>query len=257
MGVRPWTSLGIASLLVVGAPSIAAADGGQKPSTAPAVTIGQPYFGDNTDYGCGNTLCRVDMWRLPSLLSQDVITVAWRHMASRGPRVCVAGNIDDYSWLQDACNLATPEYGDDAGKRTVLTVSAAAPAAYLQFIDKDCFGSCGYYGPYQFTVETVQHALGLSLQAVSRVARKGTVMGTAALTDGTAPPDGMAFRLAVKRGKVTLYRTAALNGGRATFRLRLPRAWRGKAIAVTMSREADPNYLAASTQTLRTKVRKR
>lgn len=222
----------------------AAADGGQVPSQAVPVSLGVAYFGDNSDYSCNIDTCRIDFWKLPALLAQDVVTVAWKQTGRNGPFMCLQGGVDDYSWNDNLCNLSSGVYSNTAGQRSTLTASKATDPAFLTFRDKDCFGPCGYYGPYQFTVESIQHALGLSLSKPNGK----TVKGTAYLSNGQPAPDGLVVPLLVRvGGKTVAAATATTSGGRLTYQLSVPKAWRGKTATIRLARPGDAGYLDAST----------
>ena len=205
-----------------------------------------PYFGDNTDRSCKSYGCSFDFWRLPAVLAADVITVAWKHTgAAGGPKVCVSGNVDDFDWAKNFCNLSATESGSNLGARTRLTVKAAAPTAYLQFLDPPvCPWACGSVGPYQFTVESIQHAVGV---AMDRPKGSGAVTGTAVLSDGQPVPDGVVFTLVMSSGGKNLTRTAPVQAGKLTFNPRYPKNWVDKRAFLTIARPADAGFLAAST----------
>lgn len=235
--------------VVLAVPGVAHADGGQYPSQAPTVDIGAPYFGDNRDQSCtSSSFCRSDFWRLPALLAQDVVTIAWRHIDRDGPKACLTGNVDDYDWLRNGCNLSEAAYGSDGGSRSQLVATTAASPAYLQFY---CTGgiSCSS-GPYEFTVESIQHALGLSLKKVTKVKTTSKVTGYARLSNGEGAPNGLAVNLVARVGKSKVTRGAVVSNGTLTFNLNLPRKWRGKVVALSLVRAADEEYLVSSTKAI-------
>lgn len=244
-----------AATILAGA-SAARADGGTVPSAAPPVELGVPYFGDNTDRSCTSNGCRVDFWRLPPILAGDVVTVAWRWTGSGyGPRMCLTGGIDDFDWYQNPCKLSSAVMGERAGARSQLTSSAAQSVAFLQFTEETpCAFGCNYKGPYQFTVESIQHAVGLSMDPVSSLSPKGTVTGKVRLSDSSPVPDGLPVVLTVRHGSETLVRNATTAGGAVSIPVKLPKAWKGDKVRLSLSTPASTGYLAATTPPVKARI---
>ena len=259
----PTRGLVCAALAVVGLlllPTAASASAGLKPSEAPLVTVGQHYFGNS--YHASNDAERgpVDLWRLPPLLTSDAVTIAWN--ASGGaPELCLAQNIDDFSWAEEAniCN-GSGRYRVSGGgsSRTVIEAKSATSSPFLEFWG----GSCCSSEPYDFTIESIQHAIGVGLTPVTSITPTSTLTGSANLSNGSPAPDGLAFTLTaswvtpVNKASHSRSYTVASGGGALAFPLNLPSSAQGKHISLTVTRPADPQYLAASSPAMEATVAK-
>lgn len=241
------------SVVALGATAAAASASQSNPSTAPTAVVGTQYFG-NTDHcsvGEPYTKCHADLWKLPALLAGDRVTVAWSPTNTSGPRMCITGNVDDYSWVQNRCNRSTWNgtsstglYSTLGGSRDVATVPAAASTAFLTFYDGDCFGACGDYGPYEFTVEKIQHRVLISLPAQTTVVRNGTIKATARTTNGKAIA-GKTLKLTVNWGTGAVTRSATTNSsGVAAFALGLGSSLSGKTAKFKVTSGSSTKYLA-------------
>ena len=106
---RSIKSAGLAagSLLLLALPQTPAqaASAGLKPSQAPFVTVGQHYFG-NATHAVNSWKGAVDLWRLPPLLISDTVSIAWNGADHYKPGLCLAQDIDDYSWDNNICNAS-------------------------------------------------------------------------------------------------------------------------------------------------------
>lgn len=232
------------SLVLVSAPAVLAG-GSVKPSDAPPISLGQMYFGGSL-LPSQPVAPNGELWRLPSLLPQDVVTVAGQsNNGTYNIEVCLAGNIDDYSFNDSWCNNSERAYLTPQGRRVALVAAQNTPQSYLEFHPIN--------SPYQFTVESVQHAVGLGLTSVSSVKRKGVVRGTAHLTNGAPVPDGFDVALVIRKGSKKWVRVARTTAGQLTFGLKLPKSAKGK-VKLSLSRGADGQYLAASTQSTKTRI---
>src|SRR4051812_16829251 len=80
-------------VLAAGTPALAEG-GGLKPTEAPPAAVGVHYFG-STQHDANRGNYEYDFWRLPPLLANDVVTVAW---STPFNGMCIAANVDDYSW---------------------------------------------------------------------------------------------------------------------------------------------------------------
>jgi hypothetical protein len=234
-------------------PAAAQAEGGLKPSQAPQVQVGQHYFG-STAHPPNNGGFAYDLWRLPALLAGDVISVAWNEDPTQLTSLCVSDDVDDFNWSQYTCN-ASPEQatGGSHSARSIITSPRTSPNAFLEFWND--YPSSRNGGAYDFTVESIQHKLGVDLKRISSVSRRGTVTVRAVLANGAAVPDGLGFTLRVRwRGGKAAYR-ATSRAGQLRFRLRLPRSARAKTASLTVSRPADPGYLTGRSSSQRVRVR--
>jgi hypothetical protein len=235
-----------------------------KPSTAPVARVGVPYLG-NTDH-CGAAelyvACHADLWRIPALLTSDIVTIAWKHTSAlRGPKMCITAGVDDFSWADNRCNSSLDvngivgAYGSAAGKRTVFTVPRSASPAYLTFYDSDCFGPCGYYGGYEFTVEKIQHRVLVALPALTAIGRTSGLAVRPRLANSAVIP-GQIFALQIIVNGVTLTRYAktAANGV-ALFSLGLPLNTRGKLARFRVYKTATTTLQATSSAAVRMLIR--
>lgn len=130
-----------------------------------AVTIGQMHFGQIGFDSKGKWT--PDIWRLPPLLVQDRVTVA----ATASANFALGGNVDDFNWLHPWGNLSD-SYSVYQGESRRIALNAEASCSEC-FLEVGQPGPAGDFGPYSFTVESIQHALGLGLAPVSSVKRKG------------------------------------------------------------------------------------
>lgn len=250
--------LALGGLLVLATPTSAlAASAGLKPSQAPLVSVGQHYFGNTAhewNAGCCNKT--FDLWRLPPLMTADMLTVAW-HVESDITRWCIVKDIDDFNWAEHISQAEGDDYqcnGSDVERvsvngsaRSAVQARSATTNAYIEFI-----GGGAEYPPvsYDFTIESIQHAVGVGLKPVARIKPTSTLNGSASLSNGTPVPDGLIFNLTagwvtpVNEASHQRIYTAGSSGGELAFQLHLPRSARGKNVSFTVSRGADPQYLA-------------
>lgn len=263
--VRRWRLLGVvaavaATIGVLSLPALAsAASAGLKPSEAPLVEVGQHYFG-NTN----NTTREypVELWRLPPLLTDDAITVVWHaHYAEvGGPGFCLTQNIDDINWAEgkNVCNASegygVPDYGDGSA-RSVVEVRAITSDAFLEFrgCGPDCeFGT--YNGAYDFVIESIQHAIGVSLAPVGLIQPTATLTARANLSSGQPVPDGFVFTLTASwvtpsdKASHEQSFTASSIGGGLSFPLSLPTSAEGQKLTLVVSRPADAEYREARSE---------
>lgn len=239
------------------ATTTATASAYNKPSDAPSVVLGVMYFGDTRSNGDQSPFGSV--WRLPSLLSQDVVTIAGQALDGGYIVTGIAGDVDDYDYAQKWRNNFESA-GDNDGNYNSLSPEGARIRLRALNACAVCYFELGKVtapwdgGPYKFTVESIQHAVGLGLTSVSAVQRKGTVRGTAYLTNGAPVPDGLDVALIVRKGDRKWVRVARSIGGQVSFQLRLPKKSRGK-VRMSLSRGADSQYLAANTQSMKVRVK--
>jgi hypothetical protein len=262
-----WSALTVACvlcLLVAPAPASAA---GLKPSEAPTITVGQHYFGNTThqwNAGCCNKT--FDLWHLPPLMTADVLTVAW-HAESDITRWCITQDVDDFNWAEhisqaednnSQCNGSNVEQVSANGNaRTTAQVRSETTNGYLEFIG----GGAEYpRGSYDFTIESIQHAIGVGLDRVTRIKPTSTLTGSANLSNGSPVPDGLAFTLTASwttpanRVRHRRRYRATSGGGSLSFPLNLPTSTRGKRVSIKVSRPADSQYLAAASSSVSAQV---
>lgn len=242
----------LAGLAALTACRAQAAGGGLKPSEAPLVTVGQHYFG-NTNKEEPN------FWRLPPLLTDDVVTVAWNDPLAQHV-LCLTQDADDYNWAEKSCNgsghFEVP--GSSYSARLLITANSATAAAFLDFIGEHCCES----HPYDFVVESIQHAVGIGLTPAARIKPTSTLTGSANLSNGSPVPDGMAFTLTatwvtpVNKASHSRSYTVTSGGGALAFPLGLPNSAQGKRVSLAVTRPADPQYLAASSPAIEATVAK-
>jgi hypothetical protein len=239
----------------------AIAAGGLTPSQAPGVVVGQHYFGNTGHdpispivYGTNTAF---DFWKLPALLSNDVVTVAWSSQA-RDNLLCIGENFDDYSWGDHSCNGSNRfEVSNTGSSRDLISVKAPSASAYLQVSGDFMNGMYDDRGPYDFTVESIQHQLGVNLQRIFALARNGLVKGSAVLSDGSAVPDGAVFVLhaSYRGGQKTVGAKTSGGKGQLVFKLKLPVAVHKarKVITLTITRAQDGQYQAGRSASLKVK----
>ncbi len=233
---------------------VANADGGTRPSNAPLITLGQTYFGNVANDDPMNR--NGDVWRLPPLLEQDVVTVSGVRTDTQGLQdsvfVCLNGNVDDFDFQDNWCGLTVGEDSSNlprSGSRVTLQANAAASDAFLEFADS--FG----LATYQFTVESIQHRVGLSLTALTSVKRKGRVAGSAVLTNSAPVPDGTTISLIVTKDSARWVYTAPAAGGRLSFKMALPKSLTGKKVKLRLYRSATTTIQAGSSSAIKARIR--
>jgi hypothetical protein len=257
---------GAALVLATVGPMPAAEATMSHPSTAPTALVGVQYFG-NTDHCAGGellALCNADLWRLPALLAGDVVTVAWRHTSTSGPKMCITGNVDDFDFVDNRCNRSRDQYGNSStygsqgGKRTVMSVPAAANPAYLTFLGLSCFTSCSNRGPYEFTVEKIQHRVLGAIPARTSVKRTGSITARPGLTNGSALV-GATFTLKIKvTGQKLRIRSAKVSSaGTVTFKISLPKSARGKRATFQLTRGATSTTLSYASAKTTIKIKRK
>lgn len=239
------------SLMMATATGLAA----NKPSQATPITLGVTYFGDSRSSSGSSAPPYGSVWRLPPLLAQDVVTIAGTGTGGDEVPVGIAGDVDDFDYVQEWNNNFEP-VGDSStwlppqSARLTLRVIRACSACFLELGSQSV---SWYNDPYSFAVESIQHAVGLGLTSVSSVNRKGTLRGTAYLSNGAPVPDGFDVALIVRKGSKKWVRVGRTTAGRVTFGLRLPKSAKGK-VRVSLSRGADTEYLAANTRSFKARI---
>lgn len=225
------------------APGTAWADGTQTPPGAPTVQIGVPTFGNTYNPA---TSPFQDYYRMPNLLAQDVVTFA--ALPAQWAYACLAGNVDQYNWQQEGCNLSREEYFSSAGKRVQFIASRASNLAYLRV------RSGTSNGTYQFTVEKIQHRLALTIPATAQVKRNGQITVRTHLTNGAGAANGHKLSLAVVIGGRSYNHVATVSGGRAVFQLNLPAGTEGKTATLKASSSSSSATYTGATATGSTRV---
>lgn len=219
------------------APGTAWADGTQTPPGAPTITVGVPTFGNTADPAASPYQ---DYYRLPNLLAQDIVTVA--ALPTLTTSFCLAGNVDQFNWQQEGCNLASYNNVYSTGERLQLQASRASNLAYLRV-----YRSGSGANPYQFTVEKIQHRLALTIQAPAQVRRNGQVTVRTHLTNGAGAANGHKLSLAVIVGGRSYNHVATVSGGQAVFTLNLPASAEGKTATLkASSSSSSTTYTGAS-----------
>lgn len=271
-GRRIAVGLAVAGLAALAsAPVAPAADAGRKPSAAPTISTGQHYSGqldNNEAHANFETSESIDLWRLPALISHDVVTVDWHVVPDSEGRfpVCMllAENVDDFSWGSNFNEIAEYESCTDSGPvyrvagsgtaRTTITVQqASANSTYLEFFSSTYRNSAPYSTyPYDFTVGSIQHYISLTFPPVPLITTTTPLTATATLTTGAPVPNGTLFNLTASWetpvNKATHRRiyTAPSSNGQIVFPLNLPTGAGNKTVSFTVSRPADSRYQAVS-----------
>lgn len=245
--VRAASTVAVLVLVVLAAAPSASAfsGGGRKPSEAPLILAGQHYNGELSNHKddanfAGST--QVAIWRLPPLSTRDVIYVDWHSVPIASESgyfpVCLtfAQGIDDFNWgtrFDEATGYECesgrgPVYrlSGSGTARTAITVPETnTNSSYLEFFTEADSSQPSQYEsfPYDFTLESPLHYLGLGIRTAKRVAANGILEATATLANGLPAPDGLPFNLTVTwpRGGTASY-TATSSGGVAAFQLALP-----------------------------------
>jgi len=245
-----WTVGVLAGLLgLTLLPTAARASAGLKPSEAPLVAVGQHYFGNISHAYNAGFQRAADLWRLPPLLTSDAITVAWN---ATGPSLCLAQDVDDYSWGESLCNGSSQNGVSGSGSaRSVINVKSATSAGYLEFLSS----CCGEPGSYDFTVESIQHAIGVGLAPKLHMRTSAVLTASANLSNGLAVPDGLTFYLTATWGKTgSAQYSATSGGGSMSFPVSLPPETISQTVTFTVTRPVDAQYLAAKSAALKVKV---
>jgi hypothetical protein len=236
---RAGVACGLAAALALGLSSAAIAGGGTQPSNAPTVSLHTKYAG--IDKQCTDANCGVDFWRLPSLLRGDLVTVTW---SSHGPAMCLTGNIQDFTWTDDSCNLIGGTRSDTGtqpgGGVDHFRVGAAAKKAFVELLTTVADG----VGSYSFTVDKIQHQIRLTLTTPARLKRSAHLHAKAVLTSGAPVPNGLQFTLVARWAHHTAKRSATTKNGTLSFSLGLPRSAHGKRVSFRASRASSASYLA-------------
>lgn len=233
---RKFAIAGVMFGAIAMAPGTARADGSQYPSGAPAVQVGVPTFGNTSVPSTGPSQ---DYFRLPTLLEQSRVTVAAASSSSSGGYICLAGNVDNYNWNQHKCNLADEQWFNHNGSRLRFDAAFATSSAYLRV--RHSFSG----KPYEFTVEKIQHKLGMALKGGSTFKRNSRVTVSVRLTNGAPVPDGLLVSLITQVGGRNYRSNARTRGGLATFTLNLPASAEGKRGTMIAFSDEKPQYLPA------------
>ncbi|MBB4661443.1 hypothetical protein [Conexibacter arvalis] len=181
------------------------------------------------------------------------MTVAWR--TTDLTTMCLKQAIDDYSWDTGEARLCGDGYGDENGRRFVLTAEQSHPDAFLVFDDPVWGGQSPYDEPYEFTVEAIQHWIGIGVRRTPSISRRGTFVATVSTGDNRPAPDGLRAQMTLRWDRQSRMRWASSRSGKLRFRMRLPRSARGKVVRLTVRRDEDSAYQASSAGPLSVRVR--
>lgn len=256
------TALTFLTAVALSGAAVSPATAANTPGDAATITLGQTYFGDSRPPRYG--LPTGSVWRMPvPLLPGDLVTVAGSYSGSNFLPVGFAGDVDNYDYYGDrwqddseAANADGVEYFESgAGSRLRLTLRRGCTTCYLE-LGANGFNT-GYNGAYQFVVESIQHQMGLALDRVSSVKRRGWVRGNSRLTNNTAVPDGTRISLVVtgKGGQRWTYSTTTLKG-QVRIKLRLPKKVIDKKVRLSLVKSEDASWRAASSPVAKVKVRR-
>lgn len=267
-------SLGVLAVLLLCslavAPTASAVEPGKKPSAAPTISTGQHYFSqlsNNRADGNWNNNFEVHLWRLPSLFSHDVVTVDW-HVAPDPEgdfEVCMvlAENVDDFSWgtrfdevgANYFCDEDGPVYhvsGSGTARTPITAQNSSSGSTYLEFFSETYREEAPFRTyPYDFTVESIQHYIAVTMARPTEIGPVATLTASANLGTGAPVPDGMAFLFTATwetpSNKAVHHRsyTATTGGGQMAFQVGLPTSAEGKNVSIAVTRPADSQYLAA------------
>lgn len=245
-GLRALRLVLLGCLLALGGLAVAlfassarAEGGGGQPSEAPLIAVGQTYIGNSADHQPNGE--GVDFWLLPPLLTDDVVTVAWQS-PTHANFLCLDMEVDDYSWGKAPCNASSDyDVSGTGSERTRLSASHGTSQAFLEF-----HSCCGLSeAPYNFVVESIQHAIGVNLTPVTSVAADGSLDGSAGLANGTPVPNGLSFTLSAAWQHGQAQYGAISSSGKLAFQLALPAETAGKPVTFTITRPADAQYQEA------------
>lgn len=260
-------------VLGISSPASAFEGGGRKPSEAPTILLGQRYTGalnnhqDDANYSGER---EVAFWRLPPVSTRDVVTIDWHGAPyTNDPGdyplcMTIVQNVDDFSWggvfeHRGYCGSEGPSYslsGSGTAHTQITIQENSANSSYLEFYVRAETENPTYYEtyPYDFTVGSILHYLGLAMRPVEKVAANGVVQATATLSNGQPAPDGLTFGLTAtwREGGVASF-TGTSSGGVVSFQLNLPETAYGKSVHFVAFHPADGNYqeVIAPTQTVR------
>lgn len=261
----PALAIVVMASLVSAPSSIAFEGGGRKPSEAPLVTVGDHYTGqltnrrDDANFG-GES--QVAIWRLPPLSARDVLYVNWHSVPRVGSPsyfpVCMifAQGIDDYTWGSrfdqdggDVCEGSSFTLSGSGTARTAITVPETnASSSYLEFFTRADETSPAEFEsfPYDFTIETPLHYLGVAIRDTRKVAANGVVQATALQANGLPAPDGLPFSLTVTwAGGGSAAYSGVSSGGVVSFQLALPETAYDERGTFVVNHPVDGTYMAA------------
>lgn len=240
--MRFTKKIGVAAVLfgaLATAPGTAAADGGQFPSGAPLVKVGTTMFGDT---GNPDTHPEQDYFRLPTVLAQSRVTVSARvlddHHDDDFLQMCLAGNVNDSNWRQRGCNLAPAHRFGVGGKKVWFTAAFATNRAFLRFFGDD--------EEYRFTVERIQHKLGMGIRGNGTFRRNDQVEVAVRTTNGLPVADGLPVNLVTRVGGRNYNALAYTRRGVARFWLNLPASAVGQRGTMIAFSGETPSFLPAA-----------
>ena len=250
-------SLGVASLLVV--PGTAAAAGGASIASAPAVTYGQPEFGNTATDGGTNPgslsleqVCSTTgangWWNL-EVVAGDGVTVDWEAPAESYAMVFPAGTTD---FNVAGTQAVTHEMVSSNGKAALwfrATVSGTMPLVIGA-------GGCSTTttGPYSFTAY-VKHSLRLSIPRRRVLPLHGTVAVHVSTPEGQQISDSALHVLvqAQSDGHWQTIGSASAAGGVASAPCTVPAGLRGSHTLLRAIARGNA-YEPASSATVRVRV---
>jgi hypothetical protein len=115
-------------------------------------------------------------------------------------------------------------------------------------------GQDNYNGAYSFTVESIQHRMGLSLSTVTSVKPRGKISGSAVMTNSRAVPDGTSVSLIVTKGSQRWVFTDTARAGKLKFKLDLPTALKGRKSKMALYRSHTSTWTTSSSQKIKVRV---
>src|SRR5262249_39324648 len=142
------------------------------------------------------------------------------------PVMCLAQDVDDYSWAEEDCNGSNQyEVSGNGSARSVIPVKSSTSAPFLEFWGYECCSGQAY----DFTVESMQHAIGVGLMPVFHIRSSATLTAAATLSSGAAVPDGLKFFLKASAfGQVLARYEGISSGGSISFPIALPPQAKGQ-----------------------------
>lgn len=204
--------------------------------------VGTTTIGDT---GNPDTHPEQDYFRLPTVLAQSRVTVSARVLDDHGDdghddflQMCLAGNVNDSNWRQRGCNLAPAHRFGVGGKKVRFTAAFATNRAFLRFFGDD--------EEYRFTVERIQHKLGMGIRGGGTFKRNDQVEVAVRTTDGLPVADGLPVNLVTRVGGRNYHGLAYTRRGVTRFTLNLPASAVGKGGTMLAFSGETPGFLPAA-----------
>jgi hypothetical protein len=211
-----------------------AGNGGQAPSSAPDLAVGQHVFSscEGLNY---------ELWGVPNLLHGDRVTLAW---ATGSATMQMVAPADDFNWASRDTNSGEVQFG--AARERIRFPVWTSNGRY--FLKINCARSDA---AFDIVIESIKHGGAVDVvPAPKKLGLSGRINASFVRADGAAVSEpGLPFRLVTSYGGAqhVLAQGTPVNG-QLSFAYRLPVSVKGRRLVFTVSAAETDAYQPFSTR---------